>query len=183
MVVLPRISPFTILFMSKSTILLLALVLAACNSRPAETIQNQPTKYLFSVLQQFIKADTLKQYPKFYAAFVKQELPVGNLSVYLFDEYNSNGEASICPSTTWKVDKKVFFVYTGLEGMSSACDTSQYSLIKAAYSANNGKIWSPPFRCWKVSVKRRQIIGIDKQPDLLDFFGANLGPLPPPPPL
>jgi hypothetical protein len=62
--------------MPKLAILLSVLLLVACNSKPAETIQTQPTKDFFLVLQQFIKADTLKQYPKFYAAFVKQELAV-----------------------------------------------------------------------------------------------------------
>ncbi|MBD2715845.1 hypothetical protein KBK19_12440 [Microvirga sp. STR05] len=165
-------------YVSALAIGLNTILLLSCEPRTAPTKQEHitvtPSRDLDSVLHRFIEADTLVQHPKFYAAFIKQDSISGNLSVYVFDEDNSNG-IKVLPLTTWTVDKKVFFVFTGLEAIATGGDTIHHHLIRETERANRGKIWSPPFRGWRIVVQDQKVTRVDKQVIFLPFD-------PPPPP-
>lgn len=154
------------------------IMLLSCEPRTApmkqEHITVTPSRDLDSVLHRFIEADTLVQYPKFYVAYIKQDSTSGNLSVYVFDEYNSNG-MKVLPLTTWTVDKKPFFVFSGLEAVAAGGDTTHYHVIRETERANTSNIWSPPFRGWRIIVQDQKVVRVDKQALFLPFA-------PPPPP-
>lgn len=140
-----------------------------------------PSPEVYAALQQFLAADTLNDYPKIYAALIAQDTIAGKLSIQLWDEYTSGGEMKSYPLTAWKVDGKIIFVFTGLETVASGGDTTYHHLIRETALANEGKIWSPPFRCWRLEVQDQKVVRINKQVAFSSF--RSLHRFTPPPPL
>ncbi|WP_126546752.1 hypothetical protein [Hymenobacter amundsenii] len=137
---------------------------------------------MYTILQQFLAADTLNDYPKIHAALIAQDTIAGKLSIQLWDEYNSGGEIRSFPLTAWKVDGKIIFVFTGLETVAVGGDTTYHHLIRETALANEDKIWSPHFRCWRIDMQDQKIIRINKQVAFSSFNSLNrLAPPPPPP--
>jgi hypothetical protein len=157
-----------------------ALALFACGEAtpPVHSASGPttPSRELYPALRQFLAADTLPQHPKFYAAYLQQGPLAGDLTVYLFDEYNANGEVKHRPLTTWEVDQKTIFVFTGLEALAAGGDTLQHPVIRATEAANRGKVWSPPRRCWRIQVNDRQVGSIE--PAFFNPFGPRGTPPP-----
>ncbi|UOG73367.1 hypothetical protein MTX78_14670 [Hymenobacter tibetensis] len=141
-----------------------------------------PTKEVYPVLQQFLAADTLNQAPKVHVAFLRQGMLAGDLSIYLLDVYNSNGDIKILPLTTWQVEQKIIFVFTGLEAVATGGDTTYQHLIRETEAANRGKIWSPAFRCWRLEVRGQKVTHIDRQVPYSSSAYPFLRLAPPPPP-
>ncbi len=134
------------------------------------------------MLQLFLAADTLNQYPKFHAAFLRQDSLAGDLSIYLLDVYNSNGDFKALPLTTWQVEQKIIFVFTGLEAVASGGDTTYHHMIRETHAANRGRIWSPDFRCWRIDVQDQKVTHIDRSVSLSSYSYPFLRLAPPPPP-
>ncbi len=158
--------------------LVACLGLGACHREtpPASSLLT-PSKEVYKAIQLFLAADTLNQHPKFYAAYLRQGFLAGDLSIYLLDEYNSNSEVKALPLTTWQVDQKIIFVFTGLEAITLGGDTTHQHLIRETAAANKGKIWSPALRCWRLEVRDQKVTRIDKQV----FFAPFQRSAPPPP--
>ncbi|MGY2134616.1 hypothetical protein ACW9KT_20475 [Hymenobacter sp. HD11105] len=168
--------------------LVVGLGLGACQrERPPTSSPLTPSKEVYHVLQQFLAADTLNQYPKFHAAYLRQDSLAGDLSIYLLDMYNSNGDVKALPLTTWQVDQKIIFVFTGLEAVASGGDTTHHHIIRETEAANRGKIWSPAFRCWRLDVQDQKVTHIDRQVPISSSSSSypflQLAPPPPPPKL
>jgi hypothetical protein len=124
--------------------LVAGLGLGACQrERPPTSSPLTPSKEVYHVLQQFLAADTLNQYPKFHAAYLRQDSLAGDLSIYLLDMYNSNGDVKALPLTTWQVDQKIIFVFTGLEAIASGGDTTHHHIIRET-EAQIGARYGPP---------------------------------------
>ncbi|UOG77409.1 hypothetical protein MTX78_23995 (plasmid) [Hymenobacter tibetensis] len=162
------------------------LALLACEGKPTpvESAFRSPipSKEVYHVLQQFLAADTLNQAPKFHVAYLRQDTLAGNLSIYLLDMYNSNGDIKTLPLTTWQVEQKIIFVFTGLEAVATGGDTTYHHLIRETEAANRGKIWSPAFRCWRLDVRDKKVIHLDKQVSFSSSSYPFLRLAPPPPP-
>ncbi|WP_460622091.1 hypothetical protein [Hymenobacter tenuis] len=162
------------------------MVVLSCETKhtptqPAPSFST-PSKEVYHVVQQFLAADTLPDGPKFYVAYLQQDSLAGDLSLYLMSEYNSNGEVKPLPLTTWRVDQKIVFVFTGLEAVTSGGDTTYRHVIRETQAANSGKIWSPPFRCWRVKIEDQKVTRIDKHVSYFDFYPFLRLAAPPPPP-
>jgi len=139
-----------------------------------------PNKELQQVLKNFAAGDTLNEYPKYYAAFIRQELSTGNMAIYLQDQYGSTGKPTPYPTTTWAIDKKLFFVFTGLELISNSYDTTYYHVIRRFDKNKVCEICSPQVRTWKISIKDRKIMAVDVVRFIL-LFDPSEAPPPPPP--
>ncbi|TGD76797.1 hypothetical protein [Hymenobacter wooponensis] len=149
----------------------------AITTKPLAAGATTPSPALYRILQRFLKADTLNQHPKFYAVFFQQKI-ARNLTLYVMDVYNSTGDIVAFPLTTWQVDQKPFFVFTGLEAVATGSDTSYNHLIREVHAANQGKIWSPPLRCWRIEMKDYQIVHVEEG----GFFFYPFAPVSAPPP-
>ena len=170
-------------------LLLSALVLPACETKhaplPPVAGSFTPSKELYPVLQCFLAADTLNRHAKFHAAFLRQDSLAGDLTIYLLDLYHSTGAVNTWPLTTWRVDQKTIFVFTDLEAIAAGGDTTHHHLIRETDAANQDRIWSPAFRCWRIDVRDRKVTHVDQQ---VPFSSASypflrLAPAPPPPKL
>jgi hypothetical protein len=171
--------------LSHCALLLSALVLLSCEAKhaPLQPAAGSltPSKEIYPVLQLFLAADTINRDHKFHVAFLRQGTFAGDLSIYLMDLYHSNGDVNAWPLTTWQVDQKTIFVFTGLEAVASGGDTTQRHLIRETDAANMDRIWTPAFRCWRIDVQDQKVTHIDKQ---VPFSSAAYPFLrsPPPPP-
>ncbi|UOQ51603.1 hypothetical protein [Hymenobacter cellulosivorans] len=173
--------------LSAFALVLSTLALLSCEAKltSAQSAVNSsiPSKEIYHVLQQFLAADTLDPAPKVHVAFLRPDTLAGDLSVYLLDVYNSNGELKILPLTTWRVDEKIIFVFTGLEAITSGGDTTYHHLIRATEAANKeNTIWCPPFRCWRLDVQGQKVTSIDRQVRISPASYPFIRFAPPPPP-
>lgn len=172
--------------LSSFALVLSTLALLSCEAKhtPAQSAfpTSTPSKEVYHVLQQFLAADTLNQFPKFHVALLRQDTLAGDLSIYLLDVYNSNGEIKIMPQTTWQVEQKILFVFTGLEAVATGGDTTYWHLIRETEAANRSKtLWSPEFRCWRIDVRDQKVTQIDRQVPYSSFSYPFLRLAPPPP--
>jgi len=162
------------------TIVLSMLALLSCEAKhtPAQRAAGTPSSEVYHALQLFLAADTLNQHAKFHAVFLQQDSLAGDLLLYALDVYNSTGDIKAFPLTTWQVDQKPIFVFTGLETIASGGDTTHHHLIRETEAANKGRIWSPDLRCWRIQVHDQKVTRIDK-----NVFFYPFAPSAPPPPL
>ena len=137
------------------------LALLSCEAKHTPTQAagslSTPSKEIYQVLQQFLAADTLDQSPKVHVAFLRQDRLAGDLSIYLLDVYNSNGDLKLLPLTTWQVEQKSIFVFTGLEAVATGGDTTYRYLIRATEAANKDKtIWPHLFGvgAWRCKTRK-----------------------------
>ncbi|HEX8351154.1 MAG TPA: hypothetical protein VF598_14420 [Hymenobacter sp.] len=145
--------------------------------------QSTPTKELADVLKIYIKSDSLKQESKIYAAFIMQDSVIGNTDLYLCDVWEASPIKNRLPQLSWQVEGKTIFVYSGLENITSDPDSVDYSLINKVIlaHANYGGIDDRPFRRWKISIKNKKVIAVNK--NFYDFYPFGPNGIPPPFPI
>jgi|GEM_PF-3495519 len=171
-----------------SFLLLAAAVLLLASCQPAAesptTIPESPapSPAIARVIQQFLDADSVRNRPKIYVAYIQQGSVLGKADLFLSDIRMVEDVIYTPPLLVWHFGKTPVFVYTGLETMLPRRRLPEYARIDSVRTASiytNG-IDDRPARNWRLSIEDNQVTAVDKH-----SYSWHIGPKgkPPPPPI